>query len=174
VRLTFREIALTAINLSIPQFQLRLPWIAEMATLLAMVKDSIDNAWVAKGLRATGKENIELAKVLGIHPSGVTRILKNKRALKDFEAKSIKDWFRNLNYNVPQNGHNNDGLLAPTVHTGTSGQQAGKEAPPMSDKTLLKFFEMLVDDVKDLKEQVRALKDEKQAPGSTRKRRTRP
>jgi hypothetical protein len=129
-----------------------------MTTLKGMGKEQIDNAWVGIGLDAVHKDKQDLAKILEIHPSGVTRILKNHRAIKDYERDQIRDWFRTLGYNVPQKGRPADKELTNGSDTSDAYIQpeVTKEGQSMPNKTLMKLLELLIDDVKDLKEQMRS------------------
>ena len=45
--------------------------------------------WVASGLKPDGKTQVGLAKAMGIHPSGVNRLLKGKRQIKAYELPKI-------------------------------------------------------------------------------------
>lgn len=75
-----------------------------MTTLRPMnrvkAKQKWDHEWIAAGLRAAGRPNVELAKLLNIHPGGVTRLLAGKRALKEPEATKIKEWLRSHGVDV--------------------------------------------------------------------------
>lgn len=142
-------------------------------------KEKIDNTWVLAGLVATGKQKKDLAELLEIDAAGVSRLfnLKKPRALKDFESNQIKDWFLESGYTVPEKSLAGDTILTPTPNNKRKPTKAegAQEEGPMSDKTLMKFIELLLDDVKDLKADVRKLT---QGPGSanvrSRKRRKNP
>lgn len=89
------------------------------------------NSWVAEGLKASRRNKVELATLLGIDPSGVTRILAGTRALKDYEANQIRDWFRRFGANVTEKSRiGNDKastpvVLSPVVDGGTNDTEGG-------------------------------------------------
>ena len=55
--------------------------------LMDQIEEQIE--WVVRGLEPDAKTQVGLAKAMGIHPSGVNRILKGKRQIKAVELPKI-------------------------------------------------------------------------------------
>ena len=55
--------------------------------LVDQIEEQIE--WVVRGLKPDDKTQVGLAKVMGIHPSGVNRIVKGKRQIKAAELPKI-------------------------------------------------------------------------------------
>ena len=52
----------------------------------------MDLDWIRRGLERPGKSQLGLAEALGIHPSGVSRLLDGKRHLKANEIAQVKNY----------------------------------------------------------------------------------
>jgi hypothetical protein len=134
-----------------------------MANSEGMAKPGIDNGWVFTGLKAIGKEHKDLAAILNVHASQITRLKKNDRELGYEEGNAIKRWFLDFNYIPPQNGHGLTKDSSESIHTsGQVAKEAGvaKEGPPMSDSELLRFMRTLIQDNQDLRDKVRQLENQ--------------
>jgi hypothetical protein len=72
--------------------------------------------WLRRGLQQPGKSNAGLAKVLGIDPSIVSKMLTGKRQIKATELPAIA---RYLGVPEPRSVYEGDGPLRPEVHLAT-------------------------------------------------------
>jgi len=48
--------------------------------------------WIKQGLERTGRNQVQLAELLGLDPAAVSRLLKGRRQLKATEADTIRKW----------------------------------------------------------------------------------
>lgn len=60
-----------------------------------MAEEWIDGEWIRERLHSSGKSQREFARVLGIDPSGVSRLLDGKRKLKADEMRTVRAFFAN-------------------------------------------------------------------------------